>query len=664
MKSPREPEGIRTVSNPLAKLVAGGTMLFGGSNLAEASTPELPPIVGSMTPDNSPTPADLGEDISDRVGTIDATETDNSAEAQIDTTRTKLEEQAQSATTEADKMAEQLIAGGILTSEELTQLKTLMDSDDEAGIHKFIEDHAPKAASEGEEGSKQFILLLSFLGLAYFANMMFRCAKDGAPISFLKHHLPFAAGLLAMGTQLPHEIIHGLIESGVAFVAVMGITRLSRGVTNKVDFNEFNEDQAKAVIFSLGWFGSIFNSLTTSTVLAPLAGKLKKKDRYIAVQNLANIDGGVFGGAFPGLVAINKLGMTNGPLFQLGLMAPIMLFQKIYQGILWRPNLIKHAGLIRDVLFGMSYDGALLGHKNTEIHERHLVEEIVADLKDKIAGLREELGPDYNEVLTAIDEGQTAILSRDLKGQDSAGKVDEYTATQEAKAELEGYLANPEFAQFMGTIAVTILEAMHNGHITKDEVLALKNTGDLDRLHHKLKAHQPKGAEEQVNTAFARFGKVIAASHNEMEIMRVFTVQVLAVPLLIPAVGTMLHNFPVLTETFTGLTTAFADNYAACAMTWEVDPAKALAVAICFGGATIYGNMPNLNFLGKDANLMDSIKAAKYLIPTAAALVAYLNIEVGGKTLATHAGEFAQSLPANAAEISRVVVDTVNKTLG
>ncbi|MEK7146585.1 MAG: hypothetical protein AAB802_05415, partial [Patescibacteria group bacterium] len=508
-----------------------------------------------------------------------------------------------------------------------------------------------------EDGPNKMVLFISFLGLAYFANMMYRCARHNESISFLRHHMVFVGGLLAMSTQMPHEIAHGLQESLIAFGAVMGITRVSRGLVSKgVDFDTVSDEEAKALIFTLGWAGSLVNSLSTSTALAPLANRLdRNEDRYIAMQNIGNIDGGIGLGAFQGLVAVNKLGLTQGPLFQAGLMIPVMLAQKLTQAVLWRPNLIKHAPLILRAVRGMRYDVKELGSTYTEKHEEHMLHEIVDELKADLARIRGELGDDYTVILDIIDEGQKEIsqafiddIERERAeggpGMDEAkmNGVEQYQAKTELAKELEDYLHGPEGRTDAAAVTEVVLAAMRDGQVTKEEILATKSAADLDAL---IKGKAPKNLIDQVTVGYERFLDRIAASHNEREIMRVFTVQAMAVPLLIPAVETMLHAAPALTEVFTAMTTAFADNYAAAAMTWGVDSAKALAVAIALGGATIYGNMPNLNFLGKNANLMDSIKASRYLLPVVGFLALYLNMGWSGKSAAQHSAEFAQSIP-------------------
>ncbi len=77
-----------------------------------------------------------------------------------------------------------------------------------------------------------------------------------------------------------------------------------------------------------------------------------------------------------------------------------------------------------------------------------------------------------------------------------------------------------------------------------------------------------------------------------------------------------MENVPAATEAVANVTSAIADNYAATAITWVSSNAKALSFSILAGTLTIYGNMANLNFLGKNANFMESVKYARYMLPT------------------------------------------------
>ena len=632
------------------KAAAFALTLGTAPNPTEAGTP-IEPLPGDnieVVDANLPVEAERESTSTDVEKTL---ETPEQAAARAD-----LETKASQGLEAAAEMELQVLDTGAMSVEQVAQFKEMAERDDESGIMALISSLAgalegqAMASEGGEHGESQesngLILAISFISLFYFSRMMYRAARYNEPISFLNHHLAFAVGLVGMATQMPEEIMHGLIESGVAFAAIMGVTRISRGVINKVNLGELEEEQAKAVMYVFGMFGNIINPLATGTILSPLMRRMKVNDRYIAVQNVSNIDGGflpVLGG-FPGIVALNKLGFAEGLLFQIGVMTPIILFQKLWQLYLWRPKFIKHAGIIWDIFRGMRFDTGMLWSKYTKHHEKEVVREIAEEFKGKLEAIKAQLGDEYSEILQAIDESTNAVVT-EIAPEDES-KVEEYRVTQEAKKLLEEYMRDPNSEERMGSIVSVLLRAIRDGVIKREELLELRTAGGLQGIYGKIKNRVPQGLTAQIDQAFATFCGWIHASHNEAEIMRIFTVQAMTVPLLIPGTTLVLGALPRLKECTTGGMTLFADNYAATAVHWDIDAPTALAVSICLGGGTIYGGMPNLNLLGRYANLGESIKAAKYLIPTAIFLLAYLNMGWDGKTAAAHSVETTREVAA------------------
>lgn len=529
---------------------------------------------------------------------------------------------------EAGSIFQGLLAVGIISSAQATELVSAAEQGDEGKTEAVIQE----INEAGHNDFNTTTLVISAIALLWFANMIRGCLK-GKEISFIKHHTPFIMGLAAMATQAPGHVAHGLIESAGAFVAILVISRFSRGITNKVDFSQLTDEQARTALVVLGPLGSLITTPAISTVLAPLRERLKTdRDKYIAMHGVSNVDGGVAIGDFPFLYVWMQKGVVPGTLWQAELMLPIMAFHKMMQSLYLKvgpAQVIAHREVLYKMIKGFSFDySRLKDSHDIKAEELALMQKFLAHIKTEIDRLKNELPP---EVVAVVDELMSSQdpLKQDLaeghgEGAETADSSEQLARLEALQAEVEQVIADPKNI----TEAVTTLRnAMADGRITREELERFHEAGHLDEIVKKVPGFQGviKDLEHKANHIYANLCEKLKFSQNEAEIGRVFTAQALAIGLLIPAVAGVLQNAPMLTEPITLSTSATADNYAATAITWATHNSKALSLSIIAGALTIFGNMADLNFLGKDANLMKSVGFARYMIPTVTFAVMAVN---------------------------------------
>ncbi len=542
----------------------------------------------------------------------------------------KLESTLSSLTESADSILSTILASGFITTAEAREIETAAANGDADALNGVIQSASEKAG-ESKDGYNNLTLLISLISLLWFANMIRGCIQ-GKPVSFIKHHLPFVVGLLAMSTQIPQEVLHGLMESLVAFVAIMGISRAARGVTTKVDFSQLTEEQAQTVLVTLGPLASLITTPALATIFAPLGEKLSTRDRYIAMHSLANVDGGVNVGDFPFLWVWMQKGIVEGAIWQAKLMLPIMLFNKIMQAIFFKvgpAKIWKHKGLIWNVIKGFNFDKKRLT-KSHEIvaEETALLREFLEYVRTNIGQLEHEVGPEAVAAINTLIEKESAVAEQadEAEAKDEAGsegglseKEQQLKRFKMLEGELAEVLEDKEFlAKHVREAVVVLRRALNDGKITREELAAFHMGHQIDQLQKKVPGlgGVVKNLEIAADQKYAKICEKLKFSHNEVEIGRVFTAQALAVGVLVPVISTFLENVPAATEAVANVTSAIADNYAATAITWVSSNAKALSFSILAGTLTIYGNMANLNFLGKNANFMESVKYARYMLPT------------------------------------------------
>lgn len=534
---------------------------------------------------------------------------------------------------EASGIFQALLAENLINSAQATELVRAAKEGDEAATDRIIEE----VSESGHEDFNKLTLLISAVALLWFANMIRGCLK-GKEISFIQHHIPFVVGLAAMATQAPGHVAHGLQESAAAFVVILVISRVSRGITNKIDFTQLSEEQAKTVLVAIGPLASLITTPAASTVLAPLKDRLtSEREKYIAMHGVSNVDGGLAIGDFPFFYVWMQKGVLAGSLWQAELMFPIMFFHKLMQAIYLKvgpAQIWKHKATLLGIVKGFSFDASRL----TDSHDIHSEEVVVMrkfleHVKKELARLKAELPTEVvTEVEKLIESQEPALEDMALGHGEGTGTQDssEQLARLEAlQREIEEVISDPKNI----SEALNVLQhAMSDGRITREELDRFKEAGHLHEIVKKLPGFKGlvKELESSANNLYARICEKLKFSHNEMEIGRVFTAQALAIGLLIPAVAGVLHAAPGLTEPVTILTSGTADNYAATAITWATHNAKALSLSILAGALTIFGNMANLNFLGKDAHLMASIVNARFMFPTLTfAVMATNDVNIG-----------------------------------
>lgn len=514
-----------------------------------------------------------------------------------------------------------LLASGFIAPAEAAEIVDAARNLDQGKMHELVENASSKHSSNEHEPYNNLTLLISAISLLWFGNMIIGCIK-GQPVSFIKHHVPFVAGLLAMHTQIPHEIQHSLVESVIAFAMIMGISRTARGVTNKVDLHDLDEEQAKTVLLVWGPIASLITTPAMSTIFAPLRTKLEEKDKYIAMHAVSNVDGAAGIGDFPFLYVWLKKGALEGTIWQAKLMLPIMAFHKIVQAVYFKvgPNTVwKHRELLWKVVTGFRFEGKRLGESHDIVSEETaLLQEFLEYIQGRIGELEAEIGIEGVQTIEALledEEKAMADLPEDSEN-DSSTQLEEYKILEK---ELTAVLADPTFLKDHVGEAVSILrQALADEVLTKAELQQFHNAHHAEALVQKVPGLRGWIRKQEIvaDQLYSKISDKLNFSHNEVEIGKVFTAQALAIGLLVPVISTILGHVPQATELVTTMTSSTADNYAATAITWATNNAKSLSFAILAGSLTIYGNMADLNFLGKDANFKKSVQYAKYMLPT------------------------------------------------
>lgn len=519
----------------------------------------------------------------------------------------------------------------------ITNAITSNNPDTIADTIQAITEHIGDHSNHGEShGNQTMIMILSLLTTVWFAWMIVWAAR-WKPISFVRHHAIFAWLTAIMATQMPHEILHWLIESAIAFVAIFGITRLSRWITNKVDFEKLDGEEAKTVLWFLWPIASIITTPAAAWVFAKMKNNMNEDEKYISMQTLGNVDGWIAIGDFPFLYNWMKNGPWMGTLRQTGVMWPIMIFHKLYQAILrkvWPKKLVKARPQIMQILKWFRFDKTRLGHSaSIDAEELAQAKEFLEYLKWRVKEIK-DLDSHHHKLLDEVI-GQTdkeiweQIVSAQIpwndlwfsvEGMDHIKTVDDFQNLEKFTQELENVLTHPETSKDISIIVEEVRRAISDGHISPEEVQQFMH-GDYSNTN-TVVAKLPwlqwaiEKLEQRVDGIFNILMRKLYANHNEVEISRVFTAQALAISLLIPAFSSLLSTVPEALEWLDAGFSSVADNYAATAVTWVADNAKSIAFAILWWALSIYGNMANLNFLGKDGNFAKSLKMAKYMIPT------------------------------------------------
>lgn len=482
-------------------------------------------------------------------------------------------------------------------------------------------------------GNQTLIMILSLLATAWFAYMIVWAARS-QPISFLKHHAVFAGLTIAMATQMPHEIMHGLIESGIAFVAIMGITRVSRWIINKVDFSQLEWEDAKTALWFLWPLASIITTPAAASVFAKMREKMTTDEKYIAMQTIGNVDGWIGIGDFPFLYNWMKNWIIPGTIRQAWVMLPTMVFHKLYQALLWKiwPKKIKNAWpVIRNIFKWFRFDFKRLGHSaSIEGEERVELQELLHELQKQI------------EETTDIDTDEKAIIQDVIAGMITEGTDGEESIDNPNKntdimgqyaSALEDILQDPKSWETIWSILNMVQRAITSDGISQSELNELRSAianNDTATMQEKIPGLKWlfKKLEDTIEWWFSTIMGKIHASHNEVEIWKVFTAQALAISLLVPAFSALLKRAPAMLEPLDAWFSSVADNYAATAVTWMADNAKSLSFAILGWALSLFGNMANLNFLGKDGSFLTSLKMAKYMIPTLMFAYWYFNSDL------------------------------------
>ena len=348
------------------------------------------------------------------------------------------------------------------------------------------------------------------------------------------------------------------------------------------------------------------------------------------MHSAANTDGGAFIGDFPFLYVWMQKGITAGIAWQAGVMAPIMLFNKLWQAVQFKVGPMtswKHKDLLWKAIKGFRFEPKRL----TEAHdirneEMKMLDEFLIHVRKNLSSMREELGPEVYKAVDVFLEAESVDLSDKGTANLPEGGP-EMARMQQLQNEIETVLSDDETQVHFATIVAVLRRALADGKITATELEDFEHAAHLEDLVKDVPGL--RGTIHDLNLkadgVFQRICEKLKFSHNEAEIGRVFTAQALAIGLLIPAISHILSNVPVLTEVVGSITTGTADNYAACALTWATDNAKAVAISIVLGASTIFGNMANLNWLGKDANFKESVLQSRHLIPVMAFMFPYLN---------------------------------------
>ena len=526
-----------------------------------------------------------------------------------------------------------LMSNHTITREEGGEILNIIESKDPEQIQQKIEsltDSLDHEAWHESHGNKTIIILLSILATARFASMIIGSAR-GKPISFIKHHAVFAWLTAIMATQMPHEIMHGLIESAVAFAAIFGITRLSRGITNKVDFEKLDAEEAKTALWLLGPIASLITTPAAASVFAKMRKKMSEDDKHIAMHAVGNIDGGVLRGDFPFLYNRMKNGIVQWAIWQAWVMAPIMLFHKLYQWWLWKigpKKIAKSLPQIRQIVKWFRFDRKRLGHsaslEGEEIAQAH---EFLAYLKEKIKSDSTIDAWDREEIIDSTGEIEEELWLNNDDTDNRTNEDTESTAWAENRQNLENFatsledlLTNPETSKDIAVIVAEVRRALADWHISREELEQFMHGDHPSEDHIITKIPWFKWIiarmEARVDGIFNKIMKKIHANHNEVEVSRVFTVQALAISLLIPVFTVLLKEAPWALEWLDAGFSSAADNYAATAVTWIADNAKSIIFAILGWTLSIFGNMSNLNFLGKDGDFKTSLRMAKRMAPT------------------------------------------------
>ena len=558
---------------------------------------------------------------------------DSDIHANAETTATELQEKGRTG-------LEELMVTGFVSQEQVTRITnaaTNLDSasiehelaliEAQAGTHDSVHE-----ATEGGHNTEfnKLTLLMSYIALLWFAAMIVGCLR-GNEVSFIKHHSVFVLGLIAMATQAPGHVLLNVAEGVAAFTAIMTISRGARGITNKVDFNQVSDEEAKTLLVWLGPLASLITTPAFATIMSPLRDRLmKKSDKYRGMHSAANTDGGAFIGDFPFLYVWMQKGITAGIAWQAGVMAPIMLFNKLWQAVQFKVGPMtswKHKDLLWKAIKGFRFEPKRL----TEAHdirneEMKMLDEFLIHVRKNLSSMREELGPEVYKAVDVFLEAESVDLSDKGTANLPEGGP-EMARMQQLQNEIETVLSDDETQVHFATIVAVLRRALADGKITATELEDFEHAAHLEDLVKDVPGL--RGTIHDLNLkadgVFQRICEKLKFSHNEAEIGRVFTAQALAIGLLIPAISHILSNVPVLTEVVGSITTGTADNYAACALTWATDNAKAVAISIVLGASTIFGNMANLNWLGKDANFKESVLQSRHLIPVMAFMFPYLN---------------------------------------
>lgn len=522
-------------------------------------------------------------------------------------------------------MLDSIIATWLVDKELADTMQSVLLSWDQEKIAWTMDEVMQEIQSNWEhhEWNQALVMILSVLATAWFWMMIVWAAK-WKTISFVKHHAVFAALTLIMWTQMPHEIMHWLIESLVAFLAIFGIVRGARWITNIVNMEDLDSEQTKAVLWLLWPIASIITTPAAAWIFAPLRKNLKEDDQYVAMQTVGNMDWAVGIGDFPFIYNFMKNWIAHWAVWQLGVMWPVMLFHKIYQWLLRKisPQKLRSARpQIWNILKWFRFDKSRLW-ASTSIagEELEQAQQFLAFLKNKLQ-LIEALSNEEKNIMFEAISNEEHDLWVDIPWIEHIKNGDDIQNLQTFTDELENMLSSPDAQKDIAVIVEETRRAMIDGHISREELEQFihisHDSHAITDLSGKIGFSQIiSKREHEVDNVFNKLMCSIHANHNEVEIARVFTAQALAISLLIPSFSVLLESVPQLLEGADAWFSSVADNYAATAVTRTADNAKAIAFAIIWWALSIYGNMANLNFMGNDGNFKKSLIMAKYVLPT------------------------------------------------
>ncbi len=499
------------------------------------------------------------------------------------------------------------------------------------------------------------LMMLSKVFLCLFAVGIMR-GIQGKRIGLATFHGVMLATTMIAGAFHP-ELYKEFAMSLLTLWGILAMLRASRMFKIKPEIVEeiknLSPDQINAIHRGMGplsWLmlnpSALWWAFST-TLAAPLKEWLKqdptkyKDNIYFNAQSLANMDTAAIGMSFPTIYLMQNFGLEG-----LGIQAKTMIlpyiFHKIYQLFIYNINPIKHTSTIMKYLWpkNRDFDRKAVFKEPEHTHENmmswldKLTQRVVED---------KEIDPDSKQKL--------------LQGIQTSKKEFETMEKEENKHSIENNRTNIKhevldhrlttlFSEFrehgdQEALMYELVEILKNGEISKDELEALAilfRTGDLKEIEQKRSSFSKKlnmFIDKAQGTLDLLFDKLlhnidnkgekllekwlskIKADHVEMDIVKVWSFQLLAVWLLLPVLNSINElGIQSLSWAIDIGTTALADNIVATSLTRSGLGSQALALADVGGMLTLFGNLAHFKYLESEWDLATSLKMAKYAVPT------------------------------------------------